>query len=133
MKPENSGDEPTPCGRPGPRRGAAQGNEPDSGSIATWEQASASVSRDNHLPVTGAPTMPPAVKTLGADDIGPLANDPTREAVDSAFRAGMASDRHVKTARLMKHLNSARRSRWRSVAEKRLNVSSRSPWTHFST
>ena len=54
--------------------------------------------------------MPPAVNTPGADDIGPLANDPTREAVDSTFRAGMASDRHVRTARLMKHLNIARRS-----------------------
>ena len=40
------------------------------------------MSKDNNLPVTEAPTMPPTVKTPGAD-IGPLANDPTREAVDS--------------------------------------------------
>ena len=48
------------------------------------------------------------------------------------FDPGMVSDRRAGTTRL-KHLNSARRSGWRSVAERPLNVSSRLPWARLST
>ena len=51
----------------------------------------------------------------------------------TTLRVGMVSDHHAGTGRLVEHLNSARRSRWRSVAARPVNVSSRLPWARLST